>query len=80
MKLVLVEWDDALENAAWRHIDDETDIKVVPIVTVGVLLKETDKYLSLIQTRGTDIYTGSMTIPRGCIKRIRYLGVRNNWN
>lgn len=78
MKMALIEWDDAYEDSGWSHGEDESGLHVAAVVTCGFIKKETKEFVSVILTKGKGVYTGSMTIPRGCIKRIRYLKVKES--
>ena len=49
------------------------DFEPVKIVSFGVVIKETDEYISIAQNYGTnpEQCCSLMTIPKGCIKKIR---------
>lgn len=77
MKLVMVEWKDAMSACAiWTERDNEDELKVLTVTAVGILYKETEDTISVILTINPLHYSQSITIPRGCIKRIRYLKVK----
>lgn len=77
MKIVLVEWDDAFASGTqWLEKDDDTFLKVIPTTSVGIVVKETERELSLIGDINELHYSRAVTIPRGCIKRIRKLSVK----
>jgi len=75
MKLVLVEWEDAYTNHSWKDDGDIEGLHTAKTVSCGLLKHESDECISIILNQGRGVYSDSITIPRGCIKRIRYLKV-----
>ena len=73
MKLVIIEWDDACGSERWESRDDVTHI--TPCVTSGILLREDDKELELTLCINPMTKLGSLTIPKGCIRRVRRLHI-----
>ncbi len=76
MKLVLVEWEDSFFTHGWRSKGEFDNLGVAPCVCVGVLVSQTNKSITLVLSLGEENYADSMTIPKGCVKRIRYLKVK----
>lgn len=76
MKLVLVEWEDAYTNHGWREDGDDEGLHTASTTTCGFLKKETKGYITVILNQGRGVYSDSITIPKGCIKRLRYLKVK----
>ena len=76
MKLVMVEWDDAYSDGGW--LSYEKELNVSKCVTVGLLQFDEPNRVVVIQSRSnsTGNYSDRLAIPRGCIKRIRYLKVK----
>ena len=77
MKMVLVEWNDSFFTHGWRGKDEFRDLGIAPCVSVGVVVSEDDNKITLVLSMGEENYADSMTIPKGCIKRIRRLKVNN---
>ena len=75
MKMVMVEWDDSYTEYGWNQKEYYKEIRPTYPVSIGVLVVDNKECITLIQTLSNSQYTGSITIPRGCIKRIRYLKV-----
>jgi len=75
MKLVMVEWIDSYTEFGWNSKEDYELLKPTHPVSVGILIADSIESISLIQTRSNDQYTSSITIPKGCIRRIRTLKV-----
>jgi len=75
MKLLLVEWSDShFARFGWVHRDNPEPL--ADSVTVGILLREDEKEIEIVPNLGRDFKSQGTTIPKGCIKRIRYLGVK----
>ncbi len=75
MKLVLVEWDDCSTRlGGWHHLDEMDS--TLACYSMGIICKEDDKQIVLAHSRNSEgLYLETCAIPRGCIKRIRYLKV-----
>ena len=74
MRTAIVEWDDAFASGTqWIDKGDTCLLKIIPSVAVGVILREDNNSISLIAGINELHYSQAITIPRGCIKRIRYL-------
>lgn len=72
MKQVLkVEWiDSCASDMNWVFAED-LSLSPIRIVSFGVLVSETDDYVSLAQNYGMNPkqYCNIMTIPKGCITK-----------
>lgn len=77
---ILVEWEDSAQPvSAWSWVDEISDPKPVLCQTVGFLLKETERCLTLALSIGDAASdrpqaNGVMQIPRSAILRITFLG------
>ncbi len=76
MKIVMVEWDDSYTELGWMSKDNYELLTVAHPVSIGILVKEDDECIVLVQSMSGDQYTGSIAIPKGCIKRMRMLKVK----
>ena len=75
-KLVLVEWEDSISRGGWQGIEDYNSGEPAQCRTVGwMTLKDRRKVcLIMTQTGGSvEPVLDALTIPRGCIKSIKYL-------
>jgi hypothetical protein len=75
-KFVEVHWVDSVSSARWRNIDEVKDFssKEFKIVTRGFLIMESKKVITIGSTIGEDNgYMSMVGIPRGCIKKIKFL-------
>lgn len=75
--IVIVEWDDAFGRAVWMTVEDTVDLTIVPVTTVGFLLKEGPKELVIAATYSSqheysaEVVSEVLVIPRGCVKSIK---------
>jgi len=77
MKLLLIEWDDVTsDNVSWVSKEDIGKDKFSKCITVGIIINDEPEYITVCLMLSPRCYSQTVTIPRGCIKRIRYLGVR----
>lgn len=73
MKVVKIEWiDSCASNQNWilkEDFNNEYDIEPIIIVSFGVLVKETENYITIAQNYGfnPEQFCNLMTIPKGCI-------------
>ena len=76
MRLCLIEWIDSTVSCFdWTTKDDFSQAHVGECWTVGFISKETEVAITIGTSRGKTSKILETTIPRGCIKRIRYLKV-----
>lgn len=74
-KIICLEWEDPSSSSGWLHPDkvgseDNGDI----IVSVGMLIKESDTHFHLAMDWGKDGETNTRgKIPKGQVKKVKYL-------
>ncbi len=80
MKLVLVEWEDPCTYATpgWleKEDDDSEKMSAIPCISVGILYQENDERIVIILNSNPHAFCQAQSIPKSCIKRIRYLKVK----
>lgn len=77
MKIVLVEWTDAYSGCtSWIDRNNTEEMKIVRGFSAGLLYKETETEVSLVLSMNPAHYSQAITIPKGCITRIRTLEVK----
>ena len=72
MKVVKILWEDSCNsNLSWVTKED-VEVELVNIDSFGVVVKETDEFVSIAQNYGSEPeqFSNIVTIPRGCIKEI----------
>lgn len=76
-ELVEVEWVDSCTFGRWRPKAEYAAAEPAHCRTAGYLLKADKQCVTIVQSMGRDMVepiSDSMTIPRGCVTRIRRLG------
>jgi hypothetical protein len=74
MKLVLIEWLDAVtDDAGWKKIEDVKKTRPPVCKSVGWILKETKTHITIAATIHGDDCDGDVTIPRGMIRKVTEL-------
>ena len=77
MRIVMVEWTDShFARLGWTVRENEEP--VVHFVSMGVLLSENENEMELVPNLGYEFKSQGTTIPKGCIKRIRTLQVKED--
>lgn len=77
MKIVLIEWRDASSHSVrWTDKKDFEDAYADHCVSIGVLLRETDEEITVCLSLSESCYSQAITIPKGCMKRIRVLRIK----
>lgn len=77
MKLVLVEWHDAVSGkSGWRKKRKIRRQKCERFRSVGWVIRETSKKITLIATDGKKYGSGDVTIPLGWVQSMRELAVK----
>ena len=78
MKLAIVEWVDSAFAQGWMGKDAIKTHVVSTCVTVGILVNENKEQITIVQSASVDKqqYGDGITIPKVCIKRIRYLTIK----
>ncbi len=76
MRELRVEWIDSASCTGWLERPDVENFNPVKIVSCGFMVNETENSLVLAQSCGDDPeqYENLISIPKGCIKRIEYIG------
>lgn len=75
-EVVIVEWLDSVTSTHnWvleKDLEFE-DIEPVKIITCGIIVKNTEKYIVVAQNYGCNPsqFNNTMTIPKGCITNIQ---------
>jgi len=75
MRLALVEWEDSSSITGWHVLSDyDSSCKCV---SVGLLCREDKKSITLTASKSdSGNYDTTISIPRTCVKKIRYLKVK----
>ncbi len=77
MRMVLVEWEDSFFGIGeWLDFAELKELPTARCISCGILLHETSEKIVLIMNRGGKQGSQPMAIPRGCIKRMRQLKVK----
>lgn len=70
-KLVLIEWLDSKGSGAlWEHLDEIESMLPDRVRSAGLLIEETQEYITVVQSLGTAQVLGRLTIPRSAIVRL----------
>lgn len=70
-KAVYIKWiDSAFISEGWVRHPDVPDTKPMMIESVGIVYKETKKYICLSVSVTTACVAGMISIPKSCIKKI----------
>jgi len=72
--IVLVEWTDS-HFARFGWIPRENPEPVTDVVTIGILLNENEREIEIVPNLSREYKSQGVTIPKGCIKRIRVLKI-----
>lgn len=79
MKLVLIEWLDAVthDDNGWKVIEKVINQKPVLVRSVGWVVKDTKTHITLVSSIIRDekehIIDGDVTVPKGWIKKVIHL-------
>ena len=75
-KVVVIEWEDSYHDSDWMGRGRARyDSRVSKCKTVGYLLKSNLREVTVFQSKSdTGNITDTMSIPKKCIKSLRYLG------
>jgi hypothetical protein len=66
-KCVLISWLDACHEFGWQEGNDDIKSEVVPCVTIGWLLGESDESIKVCQTWTVDNHAQTIVIPKGMV-------------
>lgn len=69
--LVYIEWDDAEADNGWEEAP--VDLKEAIAITVGFLVRETEKHLLIASSYDNHHTNGRLQIPRGMVKSMKVL-------
>lgn len=74
MKRVEILWHDAYTRDSWEPVDEAVNVckPLMLCKTIGWLLDEDDKHIAICHTFNASMVMGSLHIPKGMIKKIRY--------
>ena len=72
MRLVLIEWTDAVYHDLWEPLSDIKPVSM-QIRSVGWIVDTTKEYITVVPHRQRDQARGGMTIPVASILKIRDL-------
>ena len=74
MKIVVIDWVDSVRASDWVLMEDVNE-KSLDCVSIGFLIKETNKNITIAQNYGTnpEQVCNLMTIPKCSIRNIREL-------
>lgn len=76
--VVSVRWVDAEARGGpgWEDLEEMVEFAIKPpaeVLTVGLLIHETDDYIALTDTRSPDLTGGVQKIPKGWILAMEHL-------
>lgn len=72
-RLVEVWWLDSHGRDGWTKYGDPVDPRAAACKTVGYVLDETDEFLTVASSIGDDQFCQEMSIPKGCVRKVRRL-------
>ena len=76
MRLAMIEWEDSAGYSGWHQLDPWLD-SISKCVTIGLLCKEDERQVVIALSKSNSGNFGdTISIPKSCIKRIRYLKVK----
>lgn len=74
MKLVIVEWLDAVSeaHAGWKALDKIRENAPIPMKSVGWIVSNTKSHVTLVSSldKGQSEGDGDVTIPKGMVQKI----------
>lgn len=76
LKPVLVDWVDPASTGRWRDREDAEQFRAAKCRSAGFLVSKNAKWVVLALSQGdaqVDDVLDTLTIPRGCVTRIRRL-------
>ena len=76
MKLVMIEWIDSCTITGWHRLNTGMDC-VSNCIAIGLMCHEDNKQIVITYAKSDSGHIAeTLTIPKSCIKRIRYLKVK----
>lgn len=73
MRVALVEWTDAIADGEWITREAIAKLKAEPTKSVGFLARNDSGVVVLVQTENARHMGDVLVIPRGMVKRVRFL-------
>jgi hypothetical protein len=73
VRIVEVEWLDAISTGDEWVGDQDLDIDPAPSLAIGYLVADLPEAVTLVALVNGEWWANGITIPRGCIVQIRYL-------
>lgn len=75
MKLLWIKWKDSTsqQGGIWHDLESVKDMKPLSIVTVGYLIQESKKHITVASSITKHQVAGDICIPKSCIKSIKTL-------
>ena len=65
-----IEWIDSAGLSGWNHTNSVEEMEPLIIISVGIVFKETDTFITIISHFGHDHNAeGIMCIPKVCIQK-----------
>lgn len=77
MKILLVEWIDTACTFGWEHKGCESDLEPSHCISVGVLIRDTEDFITLAESMSEHNTSERISIFKGSIVRVRELKVKN---
>ena len=80
MKIVVIDWVDSVRAFDWTLMEDVEE-KSLDCISVGFLLKETDRHITIAQKYciKPEQVCNLITIPKCSIRNIRKIKQENTW-
>ena len=74
-KVIEVSWWDANARSAWGSREEYMHHDIAPCLTVGYLLKQTKKSVTVVMTQGADFddVNQAISIPMNWVEKIKVL-------
>ena len=70
-EIVLIEWLDSKGLERWEYLEDLEPLLPARCLTVGFLLDDKPDYVTIALGISDTQVLGRMTIPKGCISKIK---------
>ncbi len=76
MEIAIVQWNDSNFGQGWRLKEGVVNEHVSPCVSCGIIVRKDEKEIVIALSLSPESYADTMTIPMGCVTRIRRLKVK----
>ena len=71
-KKVEITWVDSKGvTSSWEFKEDIEHLEPCTITSIGYLLEDNKEYKTIVQSMSAEQLLGRLTIPAGCIKKVR---------